>query len=169
MQPTSLTSMNWVVSLASERKKAPECWPSLPSQALDRLCGVIVSQLYLDFFGHFVLVIAAENVFTDLLMKSDQIVPAFERRTTRIIVITNLTLTQQIGSDEDFKPFALPTSTSFHTDNDNTLKALLDAAAGKKSLWLVMRNLMLLGGEILGWAITGGAARSPRSANFRRG
>ena len=58
---------------------------------------------------------------------------------------------------------------SVYTDNDNSLKALLDAAAGKKSLWLVMRNLMLLGGEILGWAITGGAARSPRSANFRRG
>ena len=71
---------------------------------------------------------------------------------------------RQIGSD-----FSLPTTKSVHTDNDNFLKALLDAAAGKKSLWLVMRNLMLLGGEILGWAITGGAARSPRSANFRRG
>ena len=37
----------------------------------------------------------------------------------------------------------------------------------KKYVWLVMRNLMLQGGEILGWAITGGAARPPRSANFQ--
>ena len=33
--------------------------------------------------------------------------------------------------------------------------------------WLVVRNLMVQGGEILGWAITEGAARCPRSANFR--
>ena len=37
----------------------------------------------------------------------------------------------------------------------------------RNTCWLVMRNLMLRRGEILGWAITGGAARRPRSANFR--
>ena len=35
------------------------------------------------------------------------------------------------------------------------------------SPWLAVRHLMVQGGEILGWAITEGAARCPRPANFR--
>ena len=46
-----------------------------------------------QLLGHFVLVITVQNVFTDLLMKPDQIVPAFERGPLWIIVITHFTLT----------------------------------------------------------------------------